>query len=164
MSLKIVKIRPDHTLDFTLNDSSLSELTGYGVCQGLEFRVRVSRNVGREEDYGVLEIQQRYHSQEEAIGAKIWGSFYENTVPLPKQFRSLVGDSFYPGGDTGKATLESPIVKPWVYPDAEGDYPEDVSYSLQVLTARLTVEQADFLFAMLDVDSWEQVLAEQETR
>ena len=83
-------------------------------------------------------------------------------IPLPPELRSLDGDIVQVGDGTAK--LSAYMAKPWVYPDADGQYPEDKRYSMLVLGATLSTQQTDALFATLGVDSWQVVLEEQRNR
>ena len=164
MPLKVTatRRRPNRDMEFIFDSKSLAELTGVGHMDGVEYRVRLSRNFIERtgETYGILEIQQKDHQYSQVEEVELYGDGYTYAcVPLPKTLKSLDGDVVALG--SGAAELQSRLVAPWVYPDSDGNYQQGPTYSLQALQSKLTVEQTDELFAVMGVASWEDVMEAQ---
>ena len=157
--------KPDVFFDFWWTDGGLTELDGVGVIKGGRYLLKLGRKVGdiAADDYTTLEIQQETHSADQVEPVELFGDGYTyDTIPLPGPLQSLDGDVI-PLGEAGDVLLNSGMVKPWVWPDENGVYP-DASYSMQALSAKMTTEQGDALFATMGIDSWAAVLAEQKRR
>ena len=165
MPLYLTVKKPAVRLDMDLNDYSLTEITGTARWKGDDYRIRVSRNsTGPEDNYGIVEIQQMGHSADQETEIELYGDGYTYpAVPLPEPLRALDGDVIDLGA-AGTAALTSRMVQPWVYPDSDGNYSPTPPYTLQALQAKLTVEQADVLFAQGGIASWADTLAEQQNR
>ena len=102
------------------------------------------RSRGRlNEEYTILEIQQETHSADQEQDVELYGDGYTyRTIPLHEPLQSLDGDVI-PLGEAGDVrSLEARTVAPWVWPDADGNYP-DANYSMQALQATLTTAQGD---------------------
>ena len=164
MPLTFKHRRPNIEMEFEFKSAGLTEINGTAFYQGREYHVILGRKgTGPEDQYGGLEIQQKDHDESQVEDLELYGDGYTYpAIPLPPELRSLDGDVVNVGD--GTTLLESRMVKPWVFPDAEGNYPDDKPYSMLALGARLTVEQTDALFATLGVASWDDVLAEQRNR
>ena len=164
MPLELNIKRPTIVMDMVLDDYSLTEINGTVLYDQEGYLVKIGRKSVREKDYGTLEIQQALHYPEQAHhGATFQGTHYDNVIPLPAHLTPLVGDVVDVGVGV-HAALKTQLVQPWIFADENGDYPEKPLYSLIVLTARLSTEQTDKLFAEGKIASWRDVLAEQERR
>ena len=155
--------KPEVQLDFWWTGGGLSGLDGVGIIKGERYLLKLGRKVGQspDEDYTTLEIQQEDHSADRVRPLELYGDTYD-TIPLPEPLQSLVGDVI-PLGEAGDVLLEVGNVAPWVWPDEGGKYPE-ANYTMQALTATMTTEQGDALFATMGIESWDAVMAEQLNR
>ena len=155
--------KPDVQFDFWWTSGGLSELDGVGIIKGERYLLKLARKTVENEAYTTLEIQQESHSADQMQQLELFGDGYTfGCIPLPEPLRSLEGDVL-PLGEAGDVLLTAGMVKPWVWPDAEGNYP-DASYSMLALSATISTAQGDALFATMGIDSWESVLAEQRRR
>ena len=167
MPLTFKHRRPNIEMDFEFHkkDSALTGMDGTAHYNGKEYAVMVGRKIGDtpENSYGKLEIQQKEHDASQVEEVELYGDGYTySCIPLPPELRSLDGDVVRIRD--GTAALSSRMVKPWIYQDAEGNWPDSAPYSMLALQATLTTEQTDALFATLGIPSWEDVLAEQLNR
>ena len=62
-------------------------------------------------------------------------------------------------GEAGDVRLEVGNVAPWVWPDADGNYPEE-NYTMRAGAPPCTTQQGDALFATMGIGTWAEVLAE----
>ena len=156
--------RPNIEMEFVFGSAHLTEMDGTAYYQGNAYHVIIGRKGVDSEHYGMLEIQQVDHSADQVEEVELYGDGYTySCIPLPPSLRSLDGDVVTIGQGV-TAALAAGMVQPWVYPDADGNYPPNKPYSMLALVAQLTTEQTDTLFATLGVDSWEDVLEEQRNR
>ena len=156
--------KPDVEFQFWWTDGGLTEMDGVGIMKGERYRFKLGRKAIDRlgEEYTTLEIQQDGHAADQVQDLELYGDGYTYPmIPLPEQLRSLEGDVI-PLGEAGDVTLTVGNVQPWVWPDADGNYPE-ANYTMRALCARMTTEQGDALFATMGIDSWDAVLAEQQT-
>ena len=155
--------KPDVQFDFWWTSGGLNELDGVGIIKGQRYLLKLGRKVGNAavDDYTTLEIQQETHSADQVERLELYGNGYD-MIPLPEPLRSLDGDVI-PLGEAGDVLLTVGNVAPWIWPDAEGNYP-DAHYTMRALTARMSTQQGDALFATMGIDSWDAVLAEQRRR
>ena len=165
MPLTFKHRRPNIEMEFEFKSAALTEMDGTAFYKGREYHVTIGRKIGDTpaDAYGGLEIQQKDHDESQVEEVELYGDGYTYPcIPLPADLKSLDGDVVRIGD--GTAALSSRMVKPWIYPDADGNYPDDKPYSMLALQATLTTEQTDAMFATLGVPSWGDVLAEQQTR
>ena len=164
MPLVIKKTKPPLiTLEFDWNfkDAHLSEMDGPAFYKGHTYHAILGRKGVDGNYYGYLEVQQLDHAEDQVEEVELYDDGYTYPlVPLPKELHTLIGDTIIVGPTF--AQLRVSVVKPWVFPDAEGIWPDDKSYSILALNAKLTTEQTDELFALGGVSSWAKVLRDQE--
>ena len=164
MPLELKIKRPTIVMELVLADYSLTEINGTARYEDEEYLVKIGRKSVRDRAYGTLEIQQEEHYPEQAEnGAMFHGVHYDNVIPLPAALKTLVGDMLDVGVGVN-AELKTQMVAPWIFPDEDGQYPDKPLYSMIVLTARLSREETDKLFAEGKISIWSDVLAEQERR
>ena len=157
--------KPDVEFPFWWTSAGLSEMDGAGIIKGERYLLKLGRKaIDRlNEEYTILEIQQETHRADQEQDVELYGDGYTyRTIPLPELLQSLDGDVI-PLGDAGDVRLEARTVAPWVWPDADGNYP-DANYSMQALQATMTTEQGDALFATMGIGTWAEVLEEQRNR
>ena len=161
--------KPEVLFEFWWTSGGLSELDGVGIIKGERYLLKLGRksvmsyDSAGESDYTTLEIQQPTHSADQVEPLELYGDGYTyDMIPLPEPLRSLEGDVI-PLGEAGDVRLEVGNVAPWVWPDAEGNYPDN-SYTMRALTATMTTAQGDALFATMGIESWDAVLEEQRRR
>ena len=157
--------KPDVLFEFWWTSGGATGLDGVGIIKGERYLLNLGRKVGDTpaDDYTTLEIQQPTHSADQVEPLELYGDGYTyDMIPLPEPLRSLEGDVI-PLGEAGDVRLEVGNVAPWVWPDAEGNYPDN-SYTMRALTATMTTAQGDALFATMGIESWDAVLEEQRRR
>ncbi len=164
MPLELIHTRPKKTLKISFYDTSPAEMYGNATYDGVKYIIRLSRNSTSPTDhYAMVEIQQLTHSPEEAIGAELGDDHFDNVIPLPKGLRSLEGDTLTIAKDS-TAHIYARFAAPWIWPDADGNYPDKPKYTLKVLQAKLTNEQGDQLFGLMKQPTWTEILEEQRGR